>query len=183
MSRPPQPTAHGPPSLHRLVVAPRPHPRPYSPRPASGSLGPFPRSGRSRSLDHGPLKQGAVLLSLGFRQCYGRVVSGAEKFAARRLYAIALSLSGMWRVFHRLVICPGSVVATYCVPVGGIQLPLTSPLIKPVRLPARHRHTHDLFVEVHDPKCELTATDHLRQTSCCNIPLGSIADLSMAAHP
>ncbi len=108
-----------------------------------------------------PPKTGAVLLSLGFRQCYGRVVSGAEKFAARRLYAIALSLSGMWRVFYRLVICPGSVVATYCVPVGGIQLPLTSPLIKPARLPARHPHTHDLFVEAFGTNIELKGTKHL----------------------
>ena len=109
-------------------------------------------------------------MRLGFRQCYRRVVSGAEKFAARRLYAIALSLSGMWRVFYRLVICPGSPVSTYCVPVGGIQLPLTSPLIKPARLSARYRQTYDLFVEVHDPKCELTGTEHLRHRRglvCC----------------
>ena len=48
-------------------------------------------------------------------------------------------------------------------PVGVVQLPLTLPLINLARLPARHRQTHDLFVEVHDPKCELTGTEHLRQ--------------------
>ena len=30
------------------------------------------------------------------------------------------------------------------------------------RLPARHRHTHDLFVEVFDPKAEIMAAEHLR---------------------
>ena len=99
---------------------------------------------------------------MGFRQCYGRVASGAEKFTARRLYAIAHSLTGMWRVLYGLVICPGSVVATYCVPVGGVQMPLTSPFIKPARLPARHRQTNDLFVEVHDPKFELAGKEDLR---------------------
>ena len=63
---------------------------------------------------------------------------------------------------YRLVICPGSVVATYCVPVGGVQMPLTSPFIKPARLPARHRQTNDLFVEVHDPKFELAGKEDLR---------------------
>jgi hypothetical protein len=48
------------------------------------------------------------------------------------------------------------------VPVGGIQLPLTSPLIKPARLPARHRHTHELFVEAFGPNIEITGTEHLR---------------------
>ncbi len=33
-------------------------PRPDSTRPPSGSLGPFPRLGGSRSLDHGPLELG-----------------------------------------------------------------------------------------------------------------------------
>ena len=50
-----------------------------------------------------PPKTVVGLLRLGFRQGYGRVVSGAEKFAARGLYAIAQSLSGMWRVLYRPV--------------------------------------------------------------------------------
>ena len=112
-------------------------------------------------MDHGPPKTGAVLLNLGFRQRYSRVARNAEKFAARRLYAFAQSLSGRWRVLYRLVICPGPVVATYCVPVGSVLLPFTSPLMKPARFHAHHRQTHDLFVEVHDPKCELTGTEHL----------------------
>ena len=65
-------------------------------------------------------------------------------------------------MLYRLVICPGSPVSRYCVPVGCIQLPLTLPLINLARFHAYHRHTHDLFVEVHDPKCELTGTAHLR---------------------
>jgi len=48
------------------------------------------------------------------------------------------------------------------VPVGGIQLPLTSLLIKSARLPARHRNTHDLFVEAFGPNIEITGTEHLR---------------------
>ena len=109
-----------------------------------------------------PPKTGAVLLSLGFRQCYGRVVRNAEKFAARGLYAIDHSLSGIWRVLYRLVICPGSVVATYCVPVGGVQMPLTSPFIKPARFHAHHRQTHNQFVEVFDPKIKITSAENLR---------------------
>jgi hypothetical protein len=58
--------------------------------------------------------------------------------------------------------CPGSVVATYCAPVGGIQLPLTLALINLATFHAHHRRTHDLFVDVHDPKCKLTGTKHLR---------------------
>ena len=42
-----------------------------------------------------PPKIGAALQRLGSRQCYAWVASNDEKFAARRLYAIAHSLSGM----------------------------------------------------------------------------------------
>ena len=48
------------------------------------------------------------------------------------------------------------------VPVGGVLLPFTSPLMKPARFDAHHRQNHDLFVEVHDPQRELTGTEHLR---------------------
>ena len=89
-------------------------------------------------------------------------MSKARKFVAGPLYAIAHSLSGMCRALYRLVKCPGSHVSTYCVPVGGVQLPLTLPLINSARIQAHHRQTHDLFVEVHDPKCKLTGTKHLR---------------------
>ena len=30
------------------------------------------------------------------------------------------------------------------------------------RAPTRHRHTHDLFVEVFDPNIEIKGTEHLR---------------------
>ena len=58
----------------------------------------FSRVRRIAVLGPRPPKTGAVLLSLGFRQCYARAVRNAEKFAARGLYAIAQSLSGMWRL-------------------------------------------------------------------------------------
>ena len=89
-------------------------------------------------------------------------MSTARKFVASGLYAIAHSLSGMCRALYRLVICPGSPVSRYCVPVGSVQLPLTSPSMKPARSQAPHRQTQDLFVEVFDPKIELMGTEHVR---------------------
>jgi len=68
----------------------------------------------------------------------------------------------MWRALYRLLIYPGSVVATYCVPVGRVQLPLTLPLIKPARFHARYRHTKHLLVEEFHPKVEIKGTEHLR---------------------
>jgi len=58
----------------------------------------FSQARRIAVLGPRPPRTGVGLQRLGFRQCYGRVVSGAEKFAARSLYAIAHSLSAMWGV-------------------------------------------------------------------------------------
>ena len=45
------------------------------------------------------------------------------------------------------------------------------------RISARHRHTHDLFVEVFDPKIEITGTEHLRH------PCGFRLVRCAGAHP
>ena len=47
----------------------------------------------------------------------------------------------------------------------------------PKRLPARHRHDYDLFVEVSDPKIEITGTEHLRY------PCGLRLVRGARAHP
>ena len=80
-------------------------------------------------------------------------------------------------VLYRLVICPGSVVATYCVPVGSVQLPLTLPLINLARFHAHYRQTHDLFVEEFNPKVEIKGTENLRH------PYGLRLVRCAGAHP